>query len=117
MALFICSIGLLGLALLTSQRRTRETGLRKVHGASIWQLVLILEFDLLKWIFISFIIAFPVAYIAMQKWLGNFAYRVSTSWWIFLCAGLITVVIASLTISIRMWNTARSNPADTLRYE
>ena len=117
MALFICSIGLLGMALLTTQRRTKETGLRKIHGASVMEIFYLLNMDILKWILISLIIAFPAAYLSMQKWLGNFAYKIHLSLWIFVLAGMITIITVLVTISVQSWRTANCNPAETLRYE
>jgi len=117
MALFICSIGLLGMALLTTQRRTKETGLRKIHGASVMEILYLLNMDILKWILISLIIAFPAAYLSMQKWLGNFAYKIHLSLWIFVLAGMITIITVLVTISVQSWRTANCNPAETLRYE
>lgn len=116
-ALFICSMGLLGLSLLMTRRRTKEIGLRKINGAGINELVLMLNLDLVKWIILSFVIAVPVALIAMRQWLGNFAYQTSLSWWIFILAGFIAVLIALLTISFQSWKAASQNPVDSLRYE
>ncbi len=116
-ALFICSMGLLGLSLLMTRRRTKEIGLRKINGATINELVMMLNLDLVKWIILSFVIAVPVSLIAMRKWLGNFAYQTSLNWWIFLLAGFIAVLIALLTISFQSWKAASQNPVDSLRYE
>ena len=116
-ALFICSMGLLGLSLLMTRRRIKEIGLRKINGAGINELVLMLNLDLVKWIILSFVIAVPVSLIAMRKWLGNFAYQTSLNCWIFLLAGFIAVLIALLTISFQSWKAASQNPVDSLRYE
>ncbi len=116
-ALFICSMGLLGLALLMTRRRTKEIGLRKINGAGTGEMVSMLNLDLIKWIILSFVFAVPVSIIAMRKWLGNFAYRINLSWWIFVLAGTIAVLIALLTISIQSWKAASQNPVDSLRYE
>ena len=116
-ALFICSMGLLGLSLLMTRRRTKEIGLRKINGAGINELVFMLNLDLVKWIILSFVIAVPFSLIALRKWLGNFAYQTRLSWWIFIAAGLIAVLIALLTISFQSWKAASQNPVDSLRYE
>ena len=116
-ALFICSMGLLGLSLLMTRRRTKEIGLRKINGAGINELVLMLNLDLIKWIILSFVIAAPISLIAMRRWLGNFAYQTSLSWWIFILAGFIAVLIALLTISFQSGKAASQNPVDSLRYE
>ncbi len=77
-ALFICSMGLLGMSLLTTQRRTREIGIRKVNGAKIYQIMIMLNRDFIKWIVLSFVIAIPFAFLAMNKWLESFAYKIDT---------------------------------------
>ncbi len=117
MALFICSTGLLGLSLLTTQRRTKEIGLRKINGAGIGELMIMLNWDLIKWILISFVIATPVAFYAMNNWLANFAYKTTLYWWIFVLAGLTAVLIALLTVSLQIWRAACKNPVEALRYE
>jgi len=116
-SLFICSIGLLGMSLLVTQKRTKEIGIRKVNGASESQIILMLNWNLLKWVLLSFILSIPLAYIAMNKWLENFAYKISISWWIFIISGFITILISFFTISVISWKTARSNPVKALRYE
>ncbi len=116
-SLFICSMGLLGLALLMTRRRTKEIGLRKINGAATGEMVKMLNRDLIKWIILSFVIAVPVSIIAMRKWLGIFAYRINLSWWIFVMAGTIAILIALLTISYQSWKAASQNPVDSLRYE
>jgi putative ABC transport system permease protein len=110
-------MGLLGLSLLMTRRRIKEIGLRKINGAGINELVLMLNWDLVKWIILSFVIAVPVSLIAMRKWMGNFAYQTSLSWWIFILAGSVAVFIALLTISFQSWQAATRNPIETLRYE
>jgi putative ABC transport system permease protein len=116
-ALFICSMGLLGMSLLTTQRRTREIGIRKVNGAGIYQILIMLNRDFIKWIVISFAIAIPIAFFAMNKWLESFAYKTILSWWIFALAGLISILIALITISLQSWKAARRNPVEALKYE
>ena len=116
-ALFICSMGLLGLSLLTTQRRTKEIGIRKINGARISEIMIMLNWDLMKWIMMSFVIAIPLAYIFMNKWLESFAYKTSLSWWIFALAGLIAVFIAVITVSVQSWKASSRNPVEALRYE
>lgn len=116
-ALFICSMGLLGMSLLTTQRRTKEIGLRKINGASIGEMMLMLNRDFIKWIIISLVLAVPVAYFAMNKWLENFAYKTTISWWIFALAGFSAVTIAILTVSFQSWKASSCNPVDALRSE
>ncbi len=116
-SLFICSMGLLGMTLLSTQKRTKEIGLRKINGASTGELMIMLNWDLVRWIVIAFVIAVPVAVVAMNKWLENFAYKIDLKWWTFVVAGLITMLIAFLTVSLQSWKAANRNPVEVLRYE
>jgi len=116
-AIFICSMGLLGMSLLTTQRRTNEIGIRKVNGAKIGQIMIMLNWDFIKYIMISLIIAIPLAFFAMNKWLESFAYRTALNWWIFALAGLVAIFIALITVSIQSWKAASKNPVEALRYE
>jgi len=116
-ALFICSMGLLGMSLLIIQRRTKEIGIRKVNGARISQIVYMVNWSLIKWIIVSFIISVPLAYFSMSKWLENFAYKTPLSWWIFAMAGFVAILISLLTVSLISWKAASSNPTKALKYE
>jgi putative ABC transport system permease protein len=116
-SLFVSSIGLLGLSLLTTQRRTKEIGIRVVNGARFKEILAMLNWYFIQWILISFIIAIPLAWYGMHKWLENFAYKISLNAWIFVVAGLITVIIALVTVSLQSWKAARRNPVEALRYE
>jgi putative ABC transport system permease protein len=116
-ALFICSMGLLGLSLLTTQRRTKEIGIRKINGARIIEIMLMLNLDFIKWIIISVVIAIPFTFFAMRNWLENFAYKITLYWWIFALAGLVAVLIALITVSVQSWKESSSNPVGALRYE
>jgi putative ABC transport system permease protein len=116
-ALFVCSMGLLGMSLLTTRRRTREIGIRKINGAKMSKIVLMLNWDLLKWIIVSIAIAIPFAFLVMNKWLENFAYKTTLSWWIFGLAGLSAMLIAVITVSVQSWKAAGRNPVEALRYE
>ncbi len=117
MALFVSCIGLFGLVLFTIDSRIKEIGLRKVAGSTTRQIVIMLNFEFIRWILISFIIACPIIIYSMHKWLENFAYRINLSWWIFAFAGLITMIISLLTVSWHTWNTATKNPVDCLKHE
>jgi putative ABC transport system permease protein len=110
-------MGLLGMSLLTTYRRTREIGIRKVNGAMTRDILILLSWDFLKWILLSYVLAVPLAYYAMNRWMENFAYRTGLSWWIFALAGLISLLIAWITVSVQSWRASTRNPADTLRYE
>jgi len=100
-----------------SELRTKEIGIRKVNGARISEVLVLLNKDFVKWIGIAFLIATPVSYYAMSKWLENFAYKTTLSWWIFALAGLLALGIALLTVSWQSWRAARRNPVEALRYE
>jgi putative ABC transport system permease protein len=116
-SIFLSMIGLFAISFQSSRFRTKEIGIRKVNGARIWQVMLMLNMDFVKWVAIAFVIATPIAYYAMDKWLQNFAYRTQLSWWVFALAGLLALVIALLTVSWQSWLAARRNPVEALRYE
>ena len=113
----ISCFGLIGLTMFTLERRIREIGIRKINGAKEWNILVLLNRDFVKWVAISFIIACPIAYYAMTKWLENFAYKTELSWWIFALAGLLALGIALLTVSWQSWKAATRNPVEALRYE
>jgi putative ABC transport system permease protein len=117
LSVFICSMGLLGLSLLISQQRTKEIGIRKVNGARVSEILSMLNRDFVKWVAIAFVIATPIAYYAMNKWLENFAYKTELNWWIFALAGLLALGIALVTVSFQSWKAATKNPIESLRYE
>lgn len=117
MALFVSCIGLFGLVLFTIDTRIKEIGIRKAAGSTTKRIVIMLNLELIKWILVSFIISCPVIIYSMNKWLENFAYRINLSWWIFVFAGLITVIISLLTVSWHTWSVATKNPVDCLKHE
>ena len=117
LALIISCMGLLSLAIFTTKRRTKEIGIRKVNGASVPEVLNILNRDFVKWVVIAFVIASPVAYYAMNRWLEGFAYKTTLSWWIFVLAGLLALGIALLTVTWQSWKVATRNPVEALRYE
>jgi putative ABC transport system permease protein len=117
LAIFISCLGLLGLASYSTIQRTKEIGIRKVLGASVSNIVNLLSKDFLKLVAISSLIAFPVAWFAMNKWLQDFAYRIGVSWWVFLMAGTLATLIALFTISFQAIKAAIANPVKSLRTE
>lgn len=117
LAIIIACLGLSGLSAYAITRRTKEIGIRKTNGARILQVLILLNKDFVKWVGIAFIIAVPVAWLVMRKWLENYAYRIDLSWWIFALAGVIAVVIALITVSWQSWKAATRNPVEALRYE
>ena len=116
-AIFIACLGLFGLASFTAEQRTKEIGIRKVLGASVYGIVILLSKEFAKWVLIANIIAWPVAYYAMNKWLQDFAYRINMGVWIFILAGAFALIIALLTVSYQAVKVALSNPVEALRYE
>jgi putative ABC transport system permease protein len=116
-AIVLTCMGILGQIFLTSLNRTKEIGIRKVNGAKVSEILVILNKDFVKWVFVAFVLASPVAYYAMNKWLENFAYKTNLSWWIFALAGLLALGIALLTVSWQSWKAATRNPVEALRYE
>jgi len=117
LAIFISCLGLLGLVLFTAEQRTPEFGIRKVLGASPASLFNLLSREFLSLVLIALVIASPIAWLAAQNWLQNFEYRVNVSWWMFLLAGLVALLIALVTISFQAIKTARANPVNSLRSE
>ncbi|MGH7602343.1 MAG: ABC transporter permease, partial [bacterium] len=117
LTIFIACIGLLGLAAFATEQRTKEIGVRKVLGASVPNLVALLSKDFSKWVLLANLIAWPVAYFAMSKWLQDFAYRINIDWWIFALAGGMALLIALLTVSTQAIKAALANPVEALRYE
>ncbi len=117
MAILISSLGVMGMSLFFIQRRTKEIGIRKINGATISEVLVMLNKGFLKWVIIAFIIATPIAYYAMRKWLENFAYQTDLSWWIFVLAGVLALIIALLTVSWQSYRAASRNPVEALRYE
>ena len=117
LAMVISLVGLFGLVQLLLRFRVKEIGIRKVNGARVPQVIALLNKDFLKWVVIAFVIACPIAWFAMHKWLQNFAYKTTLSWWVFIAAGTVAVAVALLTVSWQSWRAASRNPVDALRYE
>jgi ABC-type transport system, involved in lipoprotein release, permease component len=114
-AIFISSLGLFGLATFATQSRMKEISILKINGATISDVFRKFNLDLLKWILISFIIATPIGYYSMTKWLTSFAYKTTISIWLLICSCLFTLAIGLLTVSWAANKAARTNPAETLR--
>jgi len=108
---------LFGIALLSIAKRTKEVGIRKVNGASIFEVLYLLNKDFIQWVLIAIIIAIPVSVYLMKEWLARFAYKTDLNWWIFALAGISAVLIALLTVSWQSWRAATRNPVEALRYE
>ena len=117
LAIFIASLGVFGLSAYVAEQRTKEIGIRKVLGASISEIILLLSKEFAVWVLISNIIAWPAAYFVMNNWLKNFAFRISLSWYVFVLAGSLALAVAIATISFQTIKAARANPVNSLKYE
>ncbi len=117
LAIFIACLGLFGLAAYTTERRTKEIGIRKALGASVLRVIFILSKEFTKWVLVANVIAWPVAYYFMSKWLEDFAYRTNINIWIFILSGVLALLIALLTVISHAVKAARANPIKSLRYE
>ena len=117
LCIFISCLGLLGLVMYTTNTRTKEIGVRKVLGASVTQIVSLLSRDLVSLVLAAFIIASPLAWLAMNKWLQDFVYRTQISWWVFAVCGVSMLLIAVIVLSIRTIKAAMANPVKSLRTE
>jgi putative ABC transport system permease protein len=117
LAIFISCLGLFGLASYSAEQRVKEIGIRKVMGASIQNIVLLLSRHFIVLVLIANVIAWPLAWFTVNKWLQDYAYRVSISWWVFLMAGGLALVIAMVTVSTLAARAARANPMKSLKTE
>jgi putative ABC transport system permease protein len=100
-----------------TERRTKEIGIRKINGAKATEIFYLLSGEYIIWVMISIIIACPIAWYAMNKWLQNFAYRIDLTWVVFALAGIFALLIALLTVSFQSYKAASKNPVEALRYE
>jgi putative ABC transport system permease protein len=116
-SIILSSLGIFAMAAFSMQHRVKEIGIRKINGAMISEILTMLNKSFVRWVAIAFIIATPIAWFAMHKWLENFAYKTELSWWIFALAGLLSLGIALLTVSWLSWRAATRNPVEALRYE
>jgi len=117
LSIFVACLGLFGLAAFTAEERTKEIGVRKVLGASSANILLLLSREFAKWVIAANLIAWPVAYYAMDRWMQNFAYRTNLGIWPFLLSAVLALAIALLTVGFQSVKAARADPVDSLRYE
>ena len=117
LAISIAILGLVGMSVFLTERRTKEIGIRKVNGAKVIEVMFMLNKDFLKWVVVAFIIACPIAWYAMHKWLQNFAYKTTLSWWVFIAAGVAALLLALITVSVQSYKAASRNPVESLKYE
>ncbi len=116
-SIVVACLGLFGLASFIARKRIKEIGIRKVNGAKVSEILTLLNKDFIRWVVIAFVIAVPSAWYGMNNWLENFAYKTAMSWWIYVLAGGIALVIALITVSWQSWKAATRNPVESLRYE
>jgi putative ABC transport system permease protein len=116
-AIVICCLGILAMSLFACQRKVKEIGIRRVNGAEVSEILLMLNRNFVRWVMVAFLISTPIAWYAMHKWLENYAYKTALSWWIFVVSGLIALLIALITVSWQTWKAATRNPVEALRYE
>jgi putative ABC transport system permease protein len=116
-SIFIIVLGLLGLISFLTTRKTKEIGIRKVMGASVENILMLLSKTFIRWTIIANLIAWPFAWYAMNHWLQNFAYRIEMSWWMFALAGGVALFMTFLTVSFQTIKAAIANPIKSLRYE
>jgi putative ABC transport system permease protein len=117
MIIFIACLGLFGLASFTAEQRTKEIGIRKVMGASVTHILVLLSKDYMQLLIISMVIAIPVANYFITDWLKGFAYKIPLQWWMFVLPGIMVLWVALMSISGKTIRVARKNPVDSLRYE
>jgi putative ABC transport system permease protein len=113
----IACLGLFGLAIFTVEQRTKEIGIRKVLGASVASIIMLLSSDFLKIVALGVVIAIPLGYWVTGQWLQDFAYKISLEWWLFAVSGILALFIAFMTVAGQSWRAARANPVKSLRSE
>jgi putative ABC transport system permease protein len=117
LGIIISCLGLIGLSSYTAVQRTKEIGIRKALGASLANIVSLLSSGFIKLVLIAILLSFPLAYVLMERWLTNYPYRITLQWFLFIAPALLILFIAAATISFQILKTARTNPAETLKYE
>lgn len=117
LSIIISVMGIFAMAVFYNHQKIKEIGVRKVNGATVFQIVKLLNLDFIKWVAIAFVIASPIAYYAMNNWLQKFPYKTTLDWWIFAMAGIFAIIVSLLTVSWQSFTAARRNPVKALRYE
>ncbi len=117
LAVFIAALGLFGLSSFTAEQRTKEIGIRKVLGSSVSQILSLLSKEFSRLVIIAIVIAVPLSWFGMDKWLQEFAYQTGISWWIFAVSGILAILISYLTILFQALKASRTNPVEALKYE
>jgi putative ABC transport system permease protein len=116
-SILLAIMGLVALTYFTIIRRIKEMGIRKVNGASIVEILVLLNLEFVRWVLVAFVFALPAAWLVMHKWLESFAFRIEMSWWIFALSGLSILLAALMTVTGICWRAATRNPVEALRYE
>jgi len=117
LAIFVACLGLFGLAMFVTEQRKKEIGIRKVLGASVAEVTVTISKQFVIWIGIANLIAWPLAYMMLKQWLQNFAYHIQPAWWMFIVAGIATLLIAIVTVCTQSIKAALANPVKSLRME
>lgn len=117
LAIFISCLGLFGLSAYTTEQRTKEIGIRKALGATVGNIILMLNKQFAMLVFIAAFIAIPLSYFAANKWLDQFAYKINFEWWIYLAGGILALVVCALTVGFHSLKASKTNPAETLKCE
>jgi putative ABC transport system permease protein len=117
LAIFIAALGLFGLSSFTAEHRTKEIGIRKVLGSSVSQILILISKEFSKLVLIAIILAIPISWFGMDKWLQNFAFQTNISWWIFIVSGFAAIIITYLTITFQALKASKANPVEALKYE
>jgi putative ABC transport system permease protein len=117
LAILIICFGLYSVTSVLVAQRTKEIGIRRVNGGRVSDILFMLNSDFIKWFTIAFIIACPIAFYAIHKWLQSFAYHTEIQWWVFIAAGVTVAAVSLFTVSLQTWRAARKNPIEALRYE
>ncbi len=115
--MLIACLGLIGLSSFSAEQRTKEIGIRKVLGANVANITASLSIDFLKLVLIAILVASPLAYYSANKWLENFTYRIEISWWVFVLAGVSSILVAMITVSVHAIKAALANPVNSLQTE
>jgi putative ABC transport system permease protein len=113
----VASLGLFGLVSFFAQQRTKEIGVRKVNGATVTEIILMIFSFFMRWEIAAFLLACPLTWFAMNRWLQGFAYQTTISWWVFLLTGLIAMLISIASVVTQTYKAATKNPVEALRYE
>jgi putative ABC transport system permease protein len=117
LAIFVGCLGLFGLAAFVAQQKSKEIGIRKVHGAPVSSIVFMLTRQFSYWVLLANIIAWPLAFYFLDRWLSNFFYRIEMPYWVFIVSGLLALMLALITVSYKAYKAAVSDPLDAIKYE